>query len=128
MSTAVALILLGGTLFVLLAYLRQWQWTGIPGRPSTGDSQARPSKTLWDWLQLLGIPLALTAFAFLIGDAQERRDERHALDDERETTLRTYLAQMSDLVRHDGLLRLRHDGLLRPSQQRMCARSHASQR
>jgi hypothetical protein len=36
-------------LFAVLAYALNWQWTGFPGN------------TLWDWLQLLLVPLALNA-------------------------------------------------------------------
>jgi hypothetical protein len=31
---------------------------------------------LWDWLQLLGIPVALAALAFLLNDAQTQRDQQ----------------------------------------------------
>jgi uncharacterized protein YjbI with pentapeptide repeats len=75
-----------------------------------------PAKTLWDWLQLLGIPVVLATLAFLLNDAQssrelQREDQRAArqlrtaADAERENTLRTYLAQMSDLMLDRGLLR-----------------------
>lgn len=35
--------------FAILAYALDWEWTGFPGN------------TLWDWLQLLLVPLALNA-------------------------------------------------------------------
>jgi hypothetical protein len=95
--------------FVVCAYWQGWQWTGMPARRSSGNAAERPAKTLWDWLQLLGIPVALAALAFMLNDAQTRRDERRedqravqqrviAADAERESTLRTYLAQMSDFI------------------------------
>jgi hypothetical protein len=114
--------------FVVLAYRRQWHWTGLPAASaaSTG-AEDRPAKTLWDWLQLLGIPVALAALAFLLNEAQSNRDQRReaqqrnrdqlredqraagqrktAADAERENTLRTYLAQMSDLMLDRRLLR-----------------------
>ncbi|MCA1697451.1 MAG: pentapeptide repeat-containing protein [Actinobacteria bacterium] len=102
--------------FVTLAYRSRWQWTGLPASrdPSTGAE--RPPKTLWDWLQLLGIPVALAALAFLLNDAQSRRDEQRedrraaqqriaAADAGREDTLRSYLEQMSELMLDRGLLR-----------------------
>jgi hypothetical protein len=75
----------------------------------------RSAKTLWDWLQLLGIPVALAALAFLLNDAQTRRDQRRedqraaqlqerAADAERENTLRAYLAQMFELMLNDDLV------------------------
>jgi uncharacterized protein YjbI with pentapeptide repeats len=135
MAAMLTLALLGGAfvafgVFVVLAYRRQWRWTGLPAASaaSTG-AEGRPAKTLWDWLQLLGIPVALAALAFLLNDAQSSRDQRReeqqsrrdqrredqraaqqrttAADTERENTLRTYLAQMSDLMLERQLLRSR---------------------
>jgi uncharacterized protein YjbI with pentapeptide repeats len=102
---------------VVLGYRRGWQWTGLPARAAAGPgAEERPAKTLWDWLALLGIPVALAALAFLLNDAQSRRDQqredrrtkqqrRSAIDAERESTLRAYLAQMSDLMLQHHLLR-----------------------
>lgn len=96
--------------FVWLAYRRHWRWTGLPGSEAGEHGQSAASaKTLWDWLQLLGIPAALVALAFLLNDSQARREEqrgdrqaaqlrRAATDAERESTLRAYLDQMFDLI------------------------------
>jgi uncharacterized protein YjbI with pentapeptide repeats len=115
-------------IFVVVAYRHGWQWTGLPATRGVGGStDERPAKTLWDWLQLLGIPVALASLAFLLNEAQSRREQRHedqraaqqrkvedqramqqrtsAVDAERENTLRTYLAQMSDLMLARRLLR-----------------------
>jgi hypothetical protein len=103
--------------FVVLAYRRQWHWTGLPAaRAASPGAEDRPAKTLWDWLQLLVIPVALAALAFLLNDAQSSREQRRedqraaqqqrvAADAESENTLRTYLAQMSDLMLDRRLLR-----------------------
>ncbi len=40
---------LGFLLLVVLGYGLHWRWTGFPG------------KTLWDWLELVVLPLAVTA-------------------------------------------------------------------
>jgi uncharacterized protein YjbI with pentapeptide repeats len=102
---------------VVLAYWRHWHWTGLPAAPAvSAGAEVRSAKTLWDWLQLLGIPVALAALVFLLNDAQSSRDQRRedhrsaqqrrtARDAERESTLRTYLAQMSDLMFGHQLLR-----------------------
>jgi fructose-1,6-bisphosphatase/inositol monophosphatase family enzyme len=79
---------------------------------------------MWDWLQLLGIPVALAALAFLLNDAQTRRDQQRedhrsaqqrttAADAERENTLRAYLAQMSELMLHDDLLQSEPEAAVR---------------
>ena len=110
----------GLMVFVVLAYRRQWRWTGLPATPgATTNAGHRPAKTLWDWLQLLGIPLALAVLAVLFNTSQNGRDQRRedrraaqqrtaTVDAEREGTLRTYLAQMSDLMLNRGLVHSRH--------------------
>jgi uncharacterized protein YjbI with pentapeptide repeats len=91
---------------VVLAYRRRWQWTGLPAAQAADDgSGGRPARTLWDWLQLLGIPLALAALAFLLSEAQDNRDYRRSRDADRESALRAYLAQMSDLMLKYELLK-----------------------
>jgi uncharacterized protein YjbI with pentapeptide repeats len=114
--------------FVILAYRRQWHWTGLPAPPdASAGAEDRGAKTLWDWLQLLGIPVALAVLAFALNDAQSNRDQLRedqremqqrrfegrraaqqratAVDAERENILRTYLAQVSDLMLDRRLLR-----------------------
>jgi uncharacterized protein YjbI with pentapeptide repeats len=84
-------------LFVAVAHVRGWRWTGFA------------EKTLWDWLQLLVIPLALAMVAFglsyLQSDRDHRREDRRAKTDrgiaadaDREQALRVYLQQMSELL------------------------------
>jgi uncharacterized protein YjbI with pentapeptide repeats len=113
---ALVVAVVGG--FVALAYWRRWEWTGLPAAAGVGEGGVveRPAKTLWDWLQLLGIPVVLATLAFLLNEAQSSRDHQRedrraaqqhmsATDVERENTLRTYLAQMADLMLDRRLLR-----------------------
>ncbi|MEA2188308.1 MAG: hypothetical protein QOK16_3319 [Solirubrobacteraceae bacterium] len=112
-----AAVIVAIAVFVVLAYRRRWQWTGLPAASAASSgAEARPAKTLWDWLQLLGIPVVLAALAFSLNEAQSGRDQRRedqraarqrttAADAERENTLRTYLAQMADLMLNSRLLR-----------------------
>jgi uncharacterized protein YjbI with pentapeptide repeats len=81
------------------------KWTGFAG------------KTLWDWLQLLAalaIPVAIalgTAWfsyqqnqtSLQISERQHESDQAIALDQQRETTLKTYLDDMSDLLLNHNL-------------------------
>jgi type VI protein secretion system component VasK len=112
----VAVILLGVVLvaamaFVVAAYTRRWAWTGFTGSPR-GE---QPAKTLWDWLQLIGIPLTLAAVAFGLNLAQSGRDQRHeddraaaerrlAVDQRREDAVNAYFRQISDLMLDRKLL------------------------
>src|SRR6266566_718437 len=71
-------------------------------------------KTLWDWLQLLGIlaiPLILGIATLLFGiqqanlaQQQHEADRQQALDQQRQATLVTYLDNMRDLLLNRGLL------------------------
>ena len=112
--------------FTVVAYRRDWQWTGLPADPGDGtpESRPRPAKTLWDWLQLFIVPLVLALAAFGLNAAQVDRDrkqeqrraaqerrleERRAANDRasaedraREETLTTYLQEMSDLMTPGG--------------------------
>jgi len=62
-------------LFVLVAYWREWQWTGLVEvrRKAPDGEDVQASKTLWDWLQIRVVPLALGALAFALNAAQEKR-------------------------------------------------------
>jgi uncharacterized protein YjbI with pentapeptide repeats len=115
--TWLAVLLAGAFIaFLVLAYRMGWEWTGFPeGRSDGGDDAIQPAKTLWDWLQLLVVPLALAGLAFFLNNAQsdraQRQESKHAeqqravsLDTRREATLRDYLKQISDLVLDRGLL------------------------
>lgn len=108
--------------FIVLAYVRRWRWTGFAaeGRSTVDDEQFQPAKTLWDWLQLLVIPLALAVLAFLLNNSQTNREQRRederaarqsviAADAAREEALRGYLTQMSGLILDRELLRSRPD-------------------
>src|SRR4051812_11749209 len=55
-------------LFVWLAYRAGWPWTGFAG------SQSR--KTLWDWLDLLLIPVGIVIVGFGLSVAQSDRERR----------------------------------------------------
>ena len=129
-STVVAAVAVGVAIVLVIAlgYRRRWAWTGfiaVDGRP----------RTLWDWLGLLVIPLALAAIGFGLNAAQTERDNRRddaraaldrtlageratadrarAVDQDREEVLRIYLDQMSDLLLDRNLLRARLDSEVR---------------
>lgn len=95
--------------FLYLAYTSHWAWTGFNAAIGPNVLQYQPTKTLWDWLQLLIVPavLALAAIAFnLVTMLNERRfaaqkdrtEHEITLDNQRETLLQEYLDRMSDLL------------------------------
>ena len=84
----VVLVILGG-------YLFHWDWTGFNGNIKSG-------KTLWDWMQLLFIPVVLTLGAIWY-TARQNHDLQITLDNQRETVLQTYFDKMSELLLHENL-------------------------
>jgi uncharacterized protein YjbI with pentapeptide repeats len=104
--------------FVGLAYRRRnWTWTGFFYRRDDG---AWDRRTLWDWLGLLIVPVAVVAVGVALTvaasdreasrqRAQDRRNERTAADNRREEALRGYLQQMSSLVLQHKLRRAEPD-------------------
>lgn len=110
-------------LFIILAYGFGWDWTGF----NSGTSQititntsngsytatlSQPSKSLWDWLQLLGV-LAIPAVVGLgaawytaqqgkVSDAANRQQHETELqiaeENRRENALQTYIDKMSELL------------------------------
>jgi uncharacterized protein YjbI with pentapeptide repeats len=111
LSIAIAVAILTLTIFAWFGYRRRWNWTGLPadlGDPATGRPSA-PAKTLWDWLQLLVVPLVLAVAAFGLNAAQADRDRQSeqgraehelqvARDEGRERSLHSYIARMSELI------------------------------
>jgi uncharacterized protein YjbI with pentapeptide repeats len=117
---------LAAVVFMVLAYRRDWRWTGLPADPGDGSpgAVARPSKTLWDWLQMLIVPLVLAVAAFGLNFAQTSRDRKReerdaataqraearraardramAADRAHEQTLEAYLKEMADLMTRPG--------------------------
>jgi hypothetical protein len=69
-----ALLAIGGTFAVVMAVLIiggygfGWTWTGFPGN------------TLWDWLHLLLVPVALPFVAHELGERQKRQHEAAAAE------------------------------------------------
>jgi hypothetical protein len=85
------------------------EWTGF-GRYSyevPEGTEVRPRKTLWDWLQLLIVPIVLAAvgvwFAAQQSDRQQAIENNRASDD----ALQAYITSMSDLMLKDEFQTLR---------------------
>lgn len=119
-------ILFAIVLVVVVALLVMLVWTGVV---DTGfgeyvpDPAVKPdpvrAKTLWDWMDLLLVPLLLALGAWLLNpsararehEAEERRIEEQRwieLDRSRGAALQTYLDRMTELIT-DGLLESKPD-------------------
>src|SRR5437764_14966017 len=101
LSIVVVLIILS-----ILGYIFNWHWTGLV--PETSEPKQH-WKTLWDWLQLLIIPLMLAIGGFWLNQIQKSRDERAteqrdkterkiAADNQREAALQAYLDRIAELL------------------------------
>src|SRR5437763_4042440 len=62
-------------------------------------------KTLWDWLQLLIIPVVLAGGGYLFGTWQHDTDQQRALDQQQAAILQTYIDNMQDLLLNYNLLK-----------------------
>ena len=79
----VAIGVVGIGLVVVIALIifgYRLSWTGFNGNNKSG-------KTLWDWLQLLIVPVVLSVAAFFFNLATSRREQKIALDNQWETLL-----------------------------------------
>src|SRR5260370_25987827 len=92
----VLLVLLGG-------YKFNWEWTGFSGSNKSG-------KTLWDWMQLLFIPVVLAGAGFWFNDRERKIEQQRveadreiSFDNQREAALKEYIDKLSELLLHENL-------------------------
>lgn len=60
-------------------------------------------KTLWDWMELLIIPLFLAGGAYFLNRSDRENERAIAIDRQREAALQSYLDRMSDLLLKEKL-------------------------
>jgi uncharacterized protein YjbI with pentapeptide repeats len=97
LSRAVTLLLV---LAVLLALVREGYnhpWTGFAGQ-QLQNGELVPAKTLWDWLDLLIVPLVLAVGAFLLDGSRKRSEREVESDRQRQQVLDDYFAYISELL------------------------------
>ena len=77
LAALIAVVAIAAIAFTVIAYRRDWRWTGLPADPGDGSPAIppRPAKTLWDWMGLLVVPLVL-ALAARVNATQSERDRR----------------------------------------------------
>ncbi len=90
----VAIILVVVIGLIIVGY--RFDWTGFNENNKSG-------KTLWDWLQLLIIPLALAVIAVLFNRSERKNEQRIASDNQQEAALQEYIKEMSELLLHEKL-------------------------
>ena len=103
------LLFIGGLIFVTYAYEFQLPWTGFDASQGPNVLQYQSTKTLWDWLQLLFVPVVLSIAAYWFNRTNSEREQELsvlrdkteraiALDSQRAALLQDYLDRMSDLL------------------------------
>lgn len=77
-----------------------WTGTGVNvGLPrSIHFSLAQPSKTLWDWLGLIVVPLVIAVVGWRFTQQQGQTERKIAAENQYEAALETYLDRMSELL------------------------------
>jgi hypothetical protein len=113
MSTGIVLISLFALaliVVVVLGYWFDWAWTGFGAyKPPLNAGTLQPGKTLWDWLQLLIVPVVLALGGVWLNQVQKSREERKtqqqaklehelAQDNHQEVLLQTYIDKMSEIL------------------------------
>jgi uncharacterized protein YjbI with pentapeptide repeats len=108
----IIIVVVGVIVLIVLGYLFKWDWTGFNSGTSqiiiTSTSKvnytatiSQPSKTLWDWLQLLGvlaIPVVVGFGVAWFTAQQGKVSDRENTDNQRETALQAYIDKMSELL------------------------------
>ena len=106
-------IVVGGLFLFLIQLGYSYSWTGFAEFTPSNPDTVR-SKTLWDWMELLIIPVVLAGGAILL-NRSERALERKTAEDrarlerdlatdrQREAALQTYFDRMSELLLKEKL-------------------------
>lgn len=115
---AVALVGLGTVLLLIWpGWAYRWSWTGFGAfvsPPHPKDTDYQRAKTLWDWLQLVIVPLAVAVVGVWLNrrDQDRTRELRQQFEyelelarrQEKEAALEAYLNRMSDLITQHRLM------------------------
>jgi Pentapeptide repeats (8 copies) len=107
-GTLAALALIGLLITIVLGYLLNWEWTGLVGIPQNPET-----RTAWDWLDLLIIPLVLALGALWFNNQARKSEQAIAQDQAREEALQRYLDTMQELILYKGLRTSEKDAEIR---------------
>ncbi len=102
----VFIVLIGVFVLIFLGYWFDWDWTGFNERIGPQAQQYQPAKTLWDWLQLLGIlaiPLVIGLGTAWFTTKYVQVSDAVNKDNQRETALQSYIDKMSELLLEEHL-------------------------
>lgn len=89
-------------LYVAIQYGYDQSWTGFQGY-TNNKGEFIQAKKLWDWLQLLIVPVILALGAWLLNRSQKKSEQRLETDRQRQRALEDYFECMTDLLLNHGL-------------------------
>jgi uncharacterized protein YjbI with pentapeptide repeats len=97
-------LFLGMAILIFILVIGYWaltpntapSWTGFG--PYDEQSQGPRSKTMWDWLDLLVVPIFLAIGGYLLSIFQKESEKKIELDRQRQNALNSYVAQISSLL------------------------------
>jgi len=101
--------ILGFLLLALVVIIGIWaftpttspQWTGFGPYDSTINGPR--SKTLWDWLDLLIVPLVLSVGVWFLSSTEKESEKLVELDRQQQSVLDLFINQISKLILENGL-------------------------
>ncbi|MBW4483569.1 MAG: pentapeptide repeat-containing protein [Tildeniella torsiva UHER 1998/13D] len=84
-----------------LGYDRHWDWVGVSDYTSpqvTEGQEYQRAKTLWDWMELLIVPIALSGGAWMLSERQRSIEESQAEERRRQADYENYLAKVWEIL------------------------------
>lgn len=110
---SIVLLVIGGILLFFINLGYSYSWTGFAEFTPTNPDTV-PSKTLWDWMELLVVPLVLALGAFILNRSEKNIERQNiearaelereiATDRQHEAALQTYFDRMSELLLKEKL-------------------------
>jgi hypothetical protein len=90
-------LLILGVIVFLVREGYNYPWTGFAAH-RLQNGEVAPAKTLWDWLDLLIVPMVLAVGAFLLDGSRKRSERAVESDRQRQQVLDDYFAYISDLL------------------------------
>lgn len=102
----VILVIFISTLVLVIGYWALWpnispSWTGFGAYDET--ILGPRSKTLWDWLDLLVVPIFLALGAYLLSNIEKQTEQIIEVDRQRQNILTTFITQISTLLLENKL-------------------------
>lgn len=113
----IVILVLGIVILVSLmiaGYWYGWEWTGVNASIGPQVRQYQPGKTLWDWMQLIIIPVVLAIGALLFNFTLSKSEQKAAhlraqteheiaVSNQQEDALQSYFDNMIELLLHEKL-------------------------